>query len=150
MHIKHENPTPGLIPENFFHKQTMSLCIICLPQLLKHTYAYISFQITGRRHAMQTVVSFAFTNQSPSFLSWIIYVGSISINVVHMAPRCTMQSKCPFSSLTGSWALSPGSLHLDQLSSVHYCYSIIYLTSLPSDKVIDLTSSVCTKHSASC
>lgn len=52
MHIKHENPTPGLIPENFFHRQTMSLCIICLPQLLKHTYAYISFQITGRRGNM--------------------------------------------------------------------------------------------------
>lgn len=30
---------------------------------------------------MQTVVYFAFTNQSPSLLSWIIYVGSISIKL---------------------------------------------------------------------
>lgn len=121
------------------------------PATQVHIFIYkLSNYRQEREHAMQTFVSFAFTDQSPSLLSWIIYVESISINVVHMAPRCTMQSKCPFFSLPGSQALSPGSLHLDQLSSVRHCYSILYLTSLPSDKVTDLTSSVCTKHSVSC
>lgn len=115
----------------------MSLCSICLLQLLKHIRAYISFHITDRSgHIKHKVLSFY---SSIPFLPCLMYVQIIHINI-RMGSQSTVQSKCLVSSLTASGALCPGSLHLDQFSPIHHCTSILYLTSLPTSSVAHLTS----------